>query len=104
MDLRAMQPPIGGLLMGKVTRSYALDPAVAAWLDKQPDGRGKMRSRSMMVSEAVYYYWMHDADTITTQNANLREINRRYLEELRELRQDRASFSSRLSRLFRLGR
>ena len=24
--------------MGKVTRSYALDPAVAAWLDKQPDG------------------------------------------------------------------
>ena len=72
--------------MGKVTRSYALDPAVAAWLDKQPDGRGKSRSRSMMVSEAVFYYWMHNAETITTQNKNLREINRMYLEELRVLR------------------
>lgn len=72
--------------MGKVTRSYALDPAVAAWLDKQPDGRGKSRSRSMMVSEAVYYYWMHSANTITTQNRNLREVNRMYLEELRALR------------------
>ena len=72
--------------MGKVTRSYALDPAVAAWLDKQPDGRGKSRSRSMMVSEAVFYYWMHSADTITTQNKNLREINRAYLEELRVFR------------------
>lgn len=72
--------------MGKVTRSYALDPGVAAWLDKQPDGRGKSRSRSMMVSEAVYYYWMHDADTISTQNMRLRKINRMYLEELRQLR------------------
>ena len=72
--------------MGKVTRSYALDPSVAAWLDKQPDGRGKSRSRSMMVSEAVFYYWMHDADTISTQNQRLRQINRLYLEELRDLR------------------
>jgi len=72
--------------MGKVTRSYALDPAVAAWLDKQPDGRGKTRSRSMMVSEAVFYYWMHNAETITTQNKNLRQVNRMYLEELRVLR------------------
>ena len=81
--------------MGKVTRSYALDPGVAAWLDKQPDGRGKSRSRSMMVSEAVYYYWMHDADTISTQNQRLREINRLYLEELRDLR-CRTTFWSRL--------
>ena len=49
--------------MGKVTRSYALDPSVAAYLDRQPDGRGKSRSRSMLVSEAVYYYWMVDGDT-----------------------------------------
>ena len=35
-----MQPISGGVLMGKVTRSYALDPGVAAWMDKQPDGRG----------------------------------------------------------------
>ena len=90
--------------MGKVTRSYALDPGVAAWMDKQPDGRGKTRSRSMMVSEAIFYYWMHEADTIATQIRNLREVNRLYLEELRELRQDRAGFWSRLSRLFRLGR
>lgn len=101
MDLRVMQSPSGGLLMGKVTRSYALDPGVAAWLDKQPDGRGKSRSRSMMVSEAVYYYWMHDADTISTQNQRLREINRLYLEELRELRK-RASFWSKIKA--RLGR
>jgi hypothetical protein len=89
MDLRAVQPTIGGLLMGKVTRSYALDPGVAAWLDKQPDGRGRSRSRSMMVSEAVFYYWMHSADTISTQNMRLRKINRMYLEELRELRSRR---------------
>jgi hypothetical protein len=75
--------------MGKVTRSYALDPGVAAWLDKQPDGRGKSRSRSMMVSEAVFYYWMHDAETISTQNQRLRHINRLYLEELRKLRSRR---------------
>ena len=87
--------------MGKVTRSYALDPGVAAWLDKQPDGRGRSRSRSMMVSEAVYYYWMHDADTISTQNQRLREINRRYLEELRDLR-SRTTFWDRLKT--RLGR
>jgi hypothetical protein len=99
-----MQPPIGGVLMGKVTRSYALDPGVAAWMDKQPDGRGKTRSRSMMVSEAIFYYWMHEADTIATQIRNLREVNRLYLEELRELRQDQTGFWSRLSRLFRLGR
>jgi hypothetical protein len=99
-----MQPPIGGVLMGKVTRSYALDPGVAAWMDKQPDGRGKTRSRSMMVSEAIFYYWMHEADTIATQIRNLREVNRLYLEELRELRQDQVGFWSRLSRLFRLGR
>jgi len=49
--------------MGKVTRSYALDPSVAAYLDRQPDGRGKSRSRSMLVSEAVYYYWMQDGET-----------------------------------------
>jgi hypothetical protein len=90
--------------MGKVTRSYALDPGVAAWMDKQPDGRGKTRSRSMMVSEAIFYYWMHEADTIATQIRNLREVNRLYLEELRELRQDQVGFWSRLSRLFRLGR
>ena len=90
-------------MMGKVTRSYALDPSVAAWLDKQPDGRGKSRSRSMMVSEAVYYYWMHDAETITTQNANLREINRRYLKELRELRASRGLWS-RLKHLLRTPR
>ena len=90
--------------MGKVTRSYALDPGVAAWMDKQPDGRGKTRSRSMMVSEAIFYYWMHDADTIATQIRNLKEVNRIYLEELRELRHARSSFWSRLSRLFRLGR
>ena len=101
MDLRAMQSPSGGLLMGKVTRSYALDPGVAAWLDKQPDGRGRSRSRSMMVSEAVYYYWMHDADTISTQNQRLREINRRYLQELRELR-SKTTFLQRLKT--RLGR
>ena len=89
--------------MGKVTRSYALDPGVAAWMDKQPDGRGKTRSRSMMVSEAIFYYWMQDADTIATQIRNLREVNSLYLQELRELRQDRAGFWSRLSRLFRLG-
>lgn len=87
--------------MGKVTRSYALDPAVAAWLDKQPDGRGKLRSRSMMVSEAVYYYWMHDADTISTQNQRLREINRLYLEELRDFR-SRTTFWQKLKT--RLGR
>ena len=87
--------------MGKVTRSYALDPGVAAWLDKQPDGRGKSRSRSMMVSEAVFYYWMHSADTISTQNQRLREINRLYLEELRELR-NRMSLWQRLKT--RLGR
>jgi len=87
--------------MGKVTRSYALDPGVAAWMDKQPDGRGKTRSRSMMVSEAIFYYWMHEADTIATQIRNLREVNRLYLEELRELRQKTAGFWSRLSRLSR---
>ena len=86
--------------MGKVTRSYALDPAVAAWLDKQPDGRGKSRSRSMMVSEAVYYYWMHDADTITTQNMRLRKINRFYAQELKELR-GRKGLLYRLKRLLR---
>jgi hypothetical protein len=93
--------------MGKVTRSYALDPGVAAWMDKQPDGRGKTRSRSMMVSEAIFYYWMHEADTIATQIRNLREVNRLYLEELRLLRSKR-SFWSRLKALqndlFRLGR
>ena len=87
--------------MGKVTRSYALDPSVAAWLDKQPDGRGKSRSRSMMVSEAVYYYWMHDANTISTQNQRLREINRLYLKELRELR-GRKGPLYRLKRLLRM--
>jgi len=87
--------------MGKVTRSYALDPGVAAWMDKQPDGRGKTRSRSMMVSEAIFYYWMHEADTIATQIKNLREVNRLYLEELRVLRSKR-SFWSRIKT--RLGR
>ena len=85
--------------MGKVTRSYALDPGVAAWMDKQPDGRGKTRSRSMMVSEAIFYYWMHEADTIATQIRNLREVNRIYLEELRELRKRRglvARFKNKL--------
>ena len=85
--------------MGKVTRSYALDPGVAAWMDKQPDGRGKTRSRSMMVSEAIFYYWMHEADTIATQIRNLREVNRIYLEELRELRKRRglvARFTNKL--------
>jgi hypothetical protein len=57
-----------------------------------------------MVSEAIFYYWMHEADTIATQIRNLREVNRLYLEELRELRQDQVGFWSRLSRLFRLGR
>ena len=87
--------------MGKVTRSYALDPGVAAWMDKQPDGRGKTRSRSMMVSEAIFYYWMHEADTIATQIKNLREVNRLYLEELRVLR-SKSSFWSRIKT--RLGR
>ena len=87
--------------MAGVTRSYSLDPAVAAWLDKQPDGRGKSRSRSMMVSEAVFYYWMHDAETITTQNANLRQINRKYLEELRELRARKSLWQRLRARLGR---
>tara|TARA_R100000655_G_C2953508_1_gene187691 strand:- start:109 stop:378 length:270 start_codon:yes stop_codon:yes gene_type:complete len=86
--------------MGKVTRSYALDPPVAAWMDKQPDGRGKSRSRSMMVSEAIFYYWMHEADTISTQNQRLRAINRLYLEELRELR-EKKGLLYRLKRLLR---
>ena len=86
--------------MGKVTRSYALDPGVAAWMDKQPDGRGKKRSRSMLVSEAIFYYWMHDADTIATQIRNLREVNRLYLEELRVLR-GRKGLLYRLKRLLR---
>ena len=75
--------------MSKMTRSYSLDPAVATWLDRQPDGRGKKRSRSMLVSEAVFYYWMTDRDDTIQQNRNLREINSRYLEELRVLRSRR---------------
>jgi len=100
MAVSVVQPTLGGLLMGKVTRSYALDPGVAAWMDKQPDGRGKSRSRSMMVSEAIFYYWMHEADTISTQNRRLREINRLYLEELRVLR-EKKGLLHRLKRLLR---
>jgi len=87
--------------MGKVTRSYALDPGVAAWMDKQPDGRGKTRSRSMMVSEAIFYYWMHEADTIATQIRNLREVNKVYLEELRVLRSKRSLWTRIKARLGR---
>jgi hypothetical protein len=87
--------------MGKVTRSYALDPGVAAWMDKQPDGRGKTRSRSMMVSEAIFYYWMHEADTIATQIRNLREVNKLYLEELRALRAKKSLWQRIKTRLGR---
>ena len=72
--------------MSRITRSYSLEPAVATWLDRQPDGRGKKRSRSMMVSEAVFYYWMTDRDDTLQQNRNLRLINEKYLDELRILR------------------
>ena len=87
--------------MGGVTRSYSLDPGVAAWMDKQPDGRGKTRSRSMMVSEAIFYYWMHDADTIATQIRNLRSVNAVYLEELRVLRSKRSIWQRIKARLGR---
>ena len=86
--------------MSKVNRSYSLDPAVAQWLDKQPDGRGKKRSRSMMVSEAVYFYWMTEREDTLKQNRQLREANALYLEELRELRARRGLWY-RLSRLLR---
>jgi hypothetical protein len=86
--------------MSKMTRSYSLDPAVATWLDRQPDGRGKKRSRSQLVSEAVFYYWMTDRDDTIQQNRNLRLINSRYLEELRELRAKRGLLH-RLMRLLR---
>ena len=86
--------------MSRITRSYSLDPAVATWLDRQPDGRGKKRSRSMLVSEAVFYYWMTDRDETIQQNRNLRQINSRYLEELRVLRSRRGLFG-RLKRLLK---
>ena len=75
--------------MSKMTRSYSLDPAVAQWLDKQPDGRGKKRSRSQLVSEAVFYYWMTSREETLQQNQRLRTINQKYLEELRVLRSRR---------------
>jgi len=84
--------------MSKMTRSYSLDPAVAQWLDKQPDGRGKKRSRSMLVSEAVFYYWMTSREETLQQNMKLRLINEKYLEELRVLRSRRGLFH-RLKRL-----
>ena len=74
------------MTMSKMTRSYSLDPAVAQWLDKQPDGRGKKRSRSQLVSEAVFYYWMTSREETLQQNMKLRIINEKYLEELRVLR------------------
>ena len=84
--------------MSKMTRSYSLDPAVAQWLDKQPDGRGKKKSRSMLVSEAVFYYWMTSREETLQQNMKLRLINEKYLEELRALRSRRGLFH-RLKRL-----
>ena len=84
--------------MSKMTRSYSLDPAVAQWLDKQPDGRGKKRSRSMLVSEAVFYYWMTSREETLQQNMKLRLINEKYLDELRVLRSRRGLFH-RLKRL-----
>ena len=86
--------------MSKMTRSYSLDPAVAQWLDKQPDGRGKRRSRSMLVSEAVFYYWMSSREETLQQNMKLRLINQKYLEELRVLRSRRGLFG-RLKRLLK---
>ena len=86
--------------MSRITRSYSLEPAVATWLDRQPDGRGKKRSRSMMVSEAVFYYWMTDRDDTLQQNRNLRLINEKYLDELRILRAKRGLLG-RLKHLLR---
>ena len=86
--------------MSRITRSYSLEPAVATWLDRQPDGRGKKRSRSMMVSEAVFYYWMTDRDDTIQQNRNLRLINEKYLDELRILRAKRGLLG-RLKHLLR---
>lgn len=74
--------------MSKMTRSYSLDPAVAQWLDRQPDGRGKKRSRSMLVSEAVYFYWMSETE-LMGRIKGLKKANELYLEELRELRSRR---------------
>ena len=86
--------------MSRITRSYSLEPAVATWLDRQPDGRGKKSSRSMMVSEAVFYYWMTDRDDTLQQNRNLRLINEKYLDELRILRAKRGLLG-RLKHLLR---
>ena len=86
--------------MSKMTRSYSLDPAVAQWLDKQPDGRGKKRSRSQLVSEAVFYYWMTSREETLQQNQRLRTINQKYLEELRALRSRRGLWY-RLKRLLK---
>ena len=85
--------------MGKIIRSYALDPPVAEWLDRQPDGRGRKRSRSMLVSEAVYYYWMSETE-LMSRIKGLEKANELYLVELRELRA-RKGLLSRLWHLLR---
>ena len=85
--------------MGKIIRSYALDPPVAEWLDRHPDGRGRKRSRSMLVSEAVYYYWMSETE-LMDRIKGLRKANEIYLAELRELRA-RKGLLSRLWHLLR---
>lgn len=96
--------------MSKITRSYSLDPPVAEWLDRQPDGRGgkatKMyrhsirKSRSALVSEAVYYYWMNETE-LMSRIKRLMKINEIYLEELRELRSRRGLWY-RLKRLLKI--
>lgn len=86
--------------MSKITRSYSLDPAVAHYLDRLPDGRGKKTSRSMRVSEAVYFYWMSETE-LMSRIKGLRKANELYLAELRELR-SRRGLLGRLKRLLRM--
>ena len=87
-------------MSGKITRSYSLDPAVAHYLDRLPDGRGKKTSRSMRVSEAVYYYWMSETE-LMGRIKRLTKINEIYLEELRELRSRRGLWY-RLKKLLKI--
>ena len=54
----------------------------------------------MLVSEAVFYYWMTSREETLQQNMKLRLINEKYLEELRTLRA-KTGLLDRLKRLLR---
>ena len=93
-----LHPPIGGLFMSKIIRSFSLDRDVANFVDSLPDGRGKAISRSNQVSDAIRWYFMGSNDVATKLKAQQWVIDR-YLEELTELRAKKCLWCRLKSRL-----